>query len=71
MADESYSCESDSTARAEWPLNVPEATPIRWQHHDLAVLIDFDTRHELTINAAHRHSDDLKVVLLELLAMPE
>lgn len=38
---------------------------------DRAVLIDFDTRHELTINATQRHCDDLKVVLLELLAMPE
>ena len=38
---------------------------------DRAVLIDFDTRHELTIKATQRHSDDLKVVLLELLAMPE
>ena len=34
-------------------------------------MIDFDTRHELTIKATQRHSDDLKVVLLELLAMPE
>ena len=38
---------------------------------DRAVLIDFDTRHELTISATQRHCDDLKVVLLELLAMPE
>ncbi|MBC7967639.1 MAG: hypothetical protein H7Z17_17125 [Fuerstia sp.] len=38
---------------------------------DRAVLIDFDTRHELTINSTRRHVDDLKVVLLELLAMPE
>ena len=37
---------------------------------DRAVLIDFDTRHELTINATQRHCDDLKVVLLELIAMP-
>ena len=37
---------------------------------DRAVLIDFDTRHELTINATQRHGDDLKVVLLELVAMP-
>jgi len=37
---------------------------------DRAVLIDFDTRHELTINATQRHSDDLKVILLELIAMP-
>lgn len=38
---------------------------------DQAVLIDFDTRHELTINATRRHCDDLKVALLELLAMPD
>lgn len=37
---------------------------------DRAILIDFDTRHELTINATQRHCDDLKVVLLELIAMP-
>lgn len=38
---------------------------------DRAVLIDFDTRHELTISATQRHCDDLKVVLLELIAMPD
>jgi hypothetical protein len=52
-----------------------------WSHGDLhldniicdleaqrAVLIDFDTRHELRISQTQRHSDDLKVVLLELIA---
>jgi hypothetical protein len=38
---------------------------------DRAVLIDFDTRHEFRINQAQRHSDDLKVMLLELIGMPD
>jgi len=51
-----------------------------WSHGDLhldniicdanaarAVLIDFDTRHEPSIGATERHSDDLKVLLLELI----
>ncbi|MEJ7590910.1 MAG: hypothetical protein WKF77_05130 [Planctomycetaceae bacterium] len=38
---------------------------------DRAVLIDFDTRHELTFNPTLRHCDDLKVVLLELITMPD
>ncbi len=53
-----------------------------WSHGDLhldnilydrnsnhATLIDFDTRHELSLNATQRHADDLKTVLLELLAI--
>jgi hypothetical protein len=55
-----------------------------WSHGDLhldnilcdlnaerAVLIDFDTRHEFRINQTQRHSDDLKVVLLELLGLSD
>jgi hypothetical protein len=51
-----------------------------WSHGDLhldniicdmnaerAVLIDFDTRHEFRISQTQRHSDDLKIVLLELI----
>jgi tRNA A-37 threonylcarbamoyl transferase component Bud32 len=51
-----------------------------WSHGDLhldniicdpnaqrVVLIDFDTRHEPRISATQRHSDDLKVLLLELI----
>ena len=34
---------------------------------DRAALIDFDTRHEFRISQMQRHSDDLKVVLLELI----
>ena len=37
---------------------------------DQATLIDFDTRHERGLSETHRHADDLKTVLLELLAMP-
>jgi hypothetical protein len=37
---------------------------------DRAVLIDFDTRHEFGIDQLRRHGDDLKVFLLELIAMP-
>jgi hypothetical protein len=53
-----------------------------WSHGDLhldniicdrnaerAVLIDFDTRHAFRINQTQRHSDDLKVVLLELIGL--
>ena len=53
-----------------------------WSHGDLhldniicdwdaerAVLIDFDTRHEFRISETQRHSDDLKVVLLELIGL--
>lgn len=52
-----------------------------WSHGDLhlgnilydrvtgrAILIDFDTRHEFGIDKIRRHSDDLKVFLLELVA---
>jgi len=52
-----------------------------WSHGDLhldniicdlnaerAALIDFDTRHEFRIGQTQRQSDDLKVVLLELIA---
>lgn len=52
-----------------------------WSHGDLhldnilydavsvqATLIDFDTRHELEFNTTWRHADDLKIVLLELIA---
>ena len=55
-----------------------------WSHGDLhldnvlydsdanrAVLVDFDTRHESRINQTGRHSDDLKVFLLELFALPD
>jgi serine/threonine protein kinase len=38
---------------------------------DRAVLIDFDTRHEFRIGQTRRHSDDLKVILLELIALPD
>lgn len=37
---------------------------------DCAFLIDFDTRHESQISPTQCHSDDLKVMLLELLALP-
>ena len=53
-----------------------------WSHGDLhldniicdsdaerATLIDFDTRHEQWINPTQRHTDDLKVLLLELIAL--
>ena len=53
-----------------------------WSHGDLhldniicdsnaerAVLIDFDTRHEPWISSTERHSDDLKVLLLELIGL--
>jgi hypothetical protein len=36
---------------------------------DQATLIDFDTRHELGLRQTQRHADDLKVMLLELIAM--
>jgi hypothetical protein len=55
-----------------------------WSHGDLhldnivydlvagrAVLIDFDTRHEFRISQTRRHSDDLKVMLLELIGLPD
>jgi hypothetical protein len=55
-----------------------------WSHGDLhldniicdlnaerAVLIDFDTRHNATIGQTRRHADDLKVVLLELIALSD
>jgi Ser/Thr protein kinase RdoA (MazF antagonist) len=55
-----------------------------WSHGDLhldnilcdlnaeqAALIDFDTRHESWIPPVRRHSDDLKVVLMELIAIPD
>jgi hypothetical protein len=51
-----------------------------WSHGDLhldnivcdwsterAILIDFDTRHELQMSQTERHSDDVKGVLLELI----
>lgn len=38
---------------------------------DQATLIDFDTRHELGLPETQRHADDLKVMLLELLALPD
>ena len=38
---------------------------------DRAVLIDFDTRHEFRIGETQRHSDDLKLVLLELIAQSD
>jgi hypothetical protein len=55
-----------------------------WSHGDLhldniicdlnaerAVLIDFDTRHEFQISETQRHSDDLKMVLLELIGLSD
>jgi hypothetical protein len=55
-----------------------------WSHGDLhldnivydpvagqAVLIDFDTRHDLRLSRMQRHSDDLKVMLLELVGLPD
>jgi hypothetical protein len=55
-----------------------------WSHGDLhldnivydpvagrAVLIDFDTRHDLRLGPTERHSDDLKVMLLELIGLPD
>jgi hypothetical protein len=55
-----------------------------WSHGDLhldnivcdlnaerAVLIDFDTRHEFRISQTQRQSDDLKVVLLELIGLSD
>ena len=55
-----------------------------WSHGDLhldnivvdlnterAVLIDFDTRHEFRISQTQRHSDDLKIVLLELIGLSD
>lgn len=38
---------------------------------DRAVLIDFDARHELHLHSKQRHSDDLKVMLLELMGLPQ
>ena len=38
---------------------------------DRATLIDFDTRHELGLRRIQRHADDLKVMLLELIAMAD
>jgi hypothetical protein len=55
-----------------------------WSHGDLhldnivydasagrAALIDFDTRHDPRASETQRHSDDLKVFLLELLGWPD
>jgi hypothetical protein len=55
-----------------------------WSHGDLhldnimydqaagrAVLIDFDTRHEFRLDRTQRHADDLKVMLLELIGLPD
>lgn len=55
-----------------------------WSHGDLhldnivydpvagrAVLIDFDTRHDFRLSPTQRHSDDLKVMLLELIGLPD
>jgi hypothetical protein len=55
-----------------------------WSHSDLhldnvlydraadrAVLVDFDTRHECGIDQTWRHSDDLKVFLLELISIDD
>ncbi len=36
---------------------------------DRATLIDFDTRHEFGLSPVQRHADDLKVMLLELIAI--
>lgn len=37
---------------------------------DRAILIDFDTRHESRVAKTRRHSDDLKVLLLDLISQP-
>ncbi len=37
---------------------------------DLASLIDYDTRHVRSLSETYRHADDLKVMLLELLTLP-
>jgi hypothetical protein len=55
-----------------------------WSHGDLhldnivydrvagrAVLIDFDTHHDIRLSPTQRHSDDLKVMLLELLGLSD
>ena len=55
-----------------------------WSHGDLhldnilcdvsrnrAVLIDFDIRHEFTMDSVHRQADDVLMVLLELLGLPD
>jgi hypothetical protein len=55
-----------------------------WSHGDLhldniicdlnaerAVLIDFDTRHEFRMSQTQRQSDDLKIVLLELVGLSD
>lgn len=55
-----------------------------WSHGDLhldnivydpvdgrAVLIDFDTRHDFRLGPTQRHSDDLKVMLLELMGQSD
>jgi len=55
-----------------------------WSHGDLhldnivydpvagrAVLIDFDTRHDFRLSHTQRHSDDLKVMLLELIGLSD
>src|SRR5260221_11629181 len=36
-----------------------------------AVLIDFDTRHDFRLSRVQRHSDDLKVMLLELIGLSD
>jgi hypothetical protein len=38
---------------------------------DRAVLIDFDARHDFRIISTQRHGDDLKVMLLELIGLPD
>jgi hypothetical protein len=38
---------------------------------DRAILVDFDTRHEFGIDQTWRHSDDLKVFLLELTSIDD
>jgi serine/threonine protein kinase len=38
---------------------------------DRAVLIDFDTRHDFRISRIQRQSDDLKLLLLELVELPD
>src|SRR5262249_23083937 len=41
------------------------------QAADRAVLIDFDGRHDFRLSSTHRHGDDLKVMLLELIGLAD
>jgi tRNA A-37 threonylcarbamoyl transferase component Bud32 len=73
-------------ARELWRVHQIQCSHYKaaWSHGDLhldniicdldaerAALIDFDTRHEFRITQTQRHSDDLKVVLLELIGVSD